>query len=434
MMNRYSAFKKTAFLIILFLFIGLHSHLLAQQSSTIAEITVYSGESKYVNAPVSAILKGIPLQLHEGKLQLFEVDGENETAVTSQLKPGNPDQLTWILDGRTEPGTTRNYLLRVVDSSLAATSDSKISVEDDGNSLLFTIADKPVLNYRYTEIDVPEGVDEIFKRGGYIHPIWSPGGEVLSRIQPPDHYHHYGIWNPWTRTDFEGREVDFWNLGQGQGTVRAKQVTERREGAVFGGFKSVHNHIDFTGESGEKTAITEQWEVDIWNIDPDQNIWMIDFTSTLNPATSDGITIKEYRYQGFSLRATEKWNDDNANLLTSEGFDKSDANATRARWIDVNGISEVDEGTSGILFMTNPANFNYPEQLRIWPVGANQGVENVYINFNPAQDRDWELHHGSSYVLKYRMFVYDGTINPEDADIYWSNFAHPPKVTVNPVR
>ncbi len=407
----------------------------AQESSEIAEITVKSGELKYYNAPVNKSLQGIQLKLHEGVLQLYETTDGHEILVNSQLKPGNPAQLAWILDGRTEPGTTRNYVLKVVHPDQAdAPAKPGISVEDDGNSLLFTMADKPVLNYRYTEMDVPDGVDEIFKRGGYIHPIWSPGGEVLSRIQPSDHYHHYGIWNPWTQTDFKGRQVDFWNLGDRKGTVRAKQIAERHEGSVYGGFKSVHDHIDLTDSSGGKVAITEQWEVNIWNVDPDQNVWMIDFTSTLNPATEDGITIKEYRYQGFSLRATEKWNDDNTDLLTSEGFDKSDANATRARWIDVNGISDVEQGTSGILFMTNPANFNYPEQLRIWPVGANQGIENVFINFNPAQDRDWDLDYGNSYSLKYRIFVYDGRISEEEANLYWSNFAHPPSIQITPVN
>jgi hypothetical protein len=410
------------------------SNVLAQNSSTVAEITVDTGGSTYLNAPLSVSLQGVHLQLHEGDLQLYELSGGNESEVASQLKPGNPDQLVWILDGETGPNTVRQYELRVVDQAETPANSSKVKVEDDGNSLLFTIEDKPVLNYRYTEVDVPEGVDEIFKRGGYIHPIWSPGGEVLSRIQPPDHYHHYGIWNPWTRTEFEGREVDFWNLGSGQGTVQAKQIAERKSGRVYGGFRAVHDHIDFTGPAGEKIAINEQWEVDIWNVDPEQNVWMIDFTSTLNPATEDGITIKEYRYQGFSLRATEKWNDNNTDILTSEGFDKSDANATRARWIDVNGISDVTEGTSGILFMTNPANFNYPEQLRIWPVGANNGIENVYINFNPAQDRDWNLEPGSSYALKYRMFVYDGTISEDEANLYWNNFAQPPKIEINPVR
>lgn len=414
--------------------IFLIGNVFARQSSTIAEIKVKSGEYEYYNAPVTKSLQGVELKLHKGELRLYEITEGNEIAVESQLKPGNQDQLTWILLGKTEPGSARNYVLKVVDTHEAGsrTADG-VKVENDGNSLLFTIAGNQVLNYRYTEIEVPEGVDEIFKRGGYIHPIWSPGGEVLSRIQPPDHYHHYGIWNPWTRTEFEGREVDFWNLGSGQGTVRAKQILEKIEGRVFGGFRSVHNHIDFTGPDGGKVALHEQWEVNIWNVDPNQKVWLIDFTSILSPATDDGITIKEYRYQGFSLRATEKWNDNNTVILTSEGFDKSNANATRARWIDVNGVSDVEEGTSGILFMTNPGNFNYPEQLRIWPVGANGGIENVYINFNPAQDRDWKLEPGNSYSLKYRMLVYDGSIDADKANMYSSNFVKPPRINITPV-
>ena len=431
--NRLSFFSIT-FLTVIATFIT-DCNIFARQSTALAEITVKTGESEYYNSPVTKSLQGVHLHLHEGLLQLYETTNGNEIPVPSQLKPGNPDHLTWILEGRTAPNTERNYVLRIIEPDQAESrSQPVIEFQDDGNGIFFTIAGKPVLHYRYMEMDVPEGVDEIFKRSGYIHPIWSPGGEVLSRIQPPDHYHHYGIWNPWTRTEFEGREVDFWNLGEGQGTVRTEQILERIEGTVFGGFRSVHNHIDFTGREGGKVAIHEQWEVNIWNVDPEQKVWLIDFTSILNPATEDGITIKGYRYQGFSLRATEKWNDINTDILTSEGYNKSNANATRARWIDVNGRSIVEEGTSGILFMTNPANFNYPEQLRIWPVGANQGIENVFINFNPAQDRDWILESGKSYSLKYRMLVYDGKIDADKANLYWSNFAKPPKMDLTPLH
>ena len=66
-----------------------------------------------------------------------------------------------------------------------------------------------------------------------------------------------------------------------------------------------------------------------------------DFASTLNPATESPLTIEAYRYQGFSLRANAMWSDETATLLTSEGYDKSNGNATRARWTDINGISEV---------------------------------------------------------------------------------------------
>ncbi|MEX0647993.1 MAG: DUF6807 family protein [Balneolaceae bacterium] len=405
---------------------------LSAQSKPVAEFAVRSGSLAYFNTPVSASLEGIPLQLQAGKLKLYEIKEGEEIHVNSQLRSGNPDRLNWVLEGVTEPGTVRIFQLRVEERNNQSGSDrtARVHLEDDGEDLLITIGEKPVLNYRYTSKEVPGGVDEIYSRGGYIHPIWSPGGEVLSRIQPPDHYHHYGIWNPWTRTEFEGREIDFWNLGEGQGTVRLGYISEQKEGSVVGGFKSQHDHIDFTGPEGEKVALREQWDLDVWNIDPDQNKWLIDFTSTMNPATKEPLTIKEYRYQGFSLRATEKWDDENSVLLTSEGKDKSNANATRARWIDVNGISDVEEGNSGILFMTHPANYNFPEQLRIWPVGMNEGKENVYINFNPAQDRDWKLESGNSYTLKYRMFVYDGAIDKEEAERLWNSYANPPKIEV----
>jgi len=401
------------------------------QSHVVAEFSVHAGRFARDNAPVTANLQGVPLQLHTGALQLFEITGGKDVPVASQLEPGTPGYLTWILGGETPPGTVRNFALRTVEQDQTPGESRPVQVEDDGKSLRLRIGDKPVLAYRYALQGVPEGVEEIYNRSGFIHPIWSPEGEVLSRIQPPDHYHHYGLWNPWTSTEFKGEEVDFWNLAKGQGTVRAGPVPERTAGRLFGGFKALLNHV-VTDSSGETVALHEQWAVKVWNVDPEQKGWLIDFVSTMNPATDAPLTIKAYRYQGFSLRATEKWNDETATLLTSEGLDKSNANATRARWIDVNGVSEAQAGTSGILFMTHPANFNFPEQLRIWPTGQNRGLENVYINFNPAQDRDWELKPGHSYALQYRMLVYDGTLDAAQAEQHWQDFANPPRVEVHP--
>lgn len=400
------------------------------QPKVIAEFAVHAGPHERVDVPVQASLKGVALP--SGALQLYEITGGNETPVASQLTPGAPGHLTWILDGTTPPGTVRNFELRAAEARLVASRGERVAVEDDGERLRVRIGEKPVLDYRYAVQPVPEGVDEIFSRGGFIHPLWSPEGEVLSRIQPPDHYHHYGIWNPWTHTEFEGREVDFWNLAKGEGTVRAERVLTRTEGPLIGGFTALHDHVVLTDSAGETVALNEEWDVRVWNVDPEQDVWLIDFISTLNPATDALLTIKAYRYQGFSLRATEKWDDETATLLTSEGYDKSNANATRARWIDLNGVSEAAAGTSGILFMTHPANHNFPEQLRIWPVGANGGTENVYINFNPAQEQDWELRPGTSHVLQYRILAYDGAIDEAQAERYWRDYAHPPRVDVHP--
>ena len=89
----------------------------------------------------------------------------------------------------------------------------KIELKETSTGVDFLIDNQRVLTYQTAMTEVPEGVKADFKKSGFIHPITSPSGQVLSRIQPPDHYHHYGIWGPWTRATISGREVDFWNLG-----------------------------------------------------------------------------------------------------------------------------------------------------------------------------------------------------------------------------
>lgn len=408
------------------------------QSTTLAEFTVQAGAHERIDVPITADLTGVPLHLVSGAPQLFEVTDGRNAPVPSQIVSGAPDRLAWILSGTTASGASRRFELRSAGAAGAApASPAQVNVVDDGDNLRITVAGKPVLAYRYTPMPVPEGVREIFSSSGFIHPIRSPQGEVLSRIQAPDHWHHYGIWNPWTHTEFEGDTVDFWNIGSRQGRVRSVGPVQRSSGAVFGGFHSLHEHIAGNAERGEKVALKEEWAVTVWNADPNQSAWVIDFGSTLSPAGDSPLKILAYRYQGFSLRATEKWGDANSRLLTSEGMDKSNGNGTRARWIDVNGATDVPAGRSGILFLTNPTNYNYPEQLRIWPTGQNRGVENVYINFNPAQEDDWLLESGHTYALNYRMYVYDGTMTPERAERIWTDYADPPRVDVRviaPIR
>jgi type 1 glutamine amidotransferase len=403
------------------------------QSRVVAEFAVHAGKHSRADVPVSASLKGVPLHLTPGStLQLYEITNGADLPVVSQLEPGNPGRLLWIVDGDLAVGQVRSYELRAVPQAPArADQRPNVRLEDDGANLWIRVGDRPVLAYRYAIQDVPPGVDTIFRRGGFIHPLYSPEGEVLTRIQPPDHYHHYGIWNPWTHTEFDGRTVDFWNLASRQGTVRPEQVLERISGPAAGGFKASLAHVAFTAPANETVALQEQWDVRVWNMDPLRKIWLIDFTSTLAPLDKP-LKILAYRYQGFSLRATEKWGDATATLLTSEGFDKSSANSTRARWIDVNGVSDTPAERSGILFMTSPANHDYPEHLRIWPTGMNDGQANVYVNFNPAQDSDWELEPGHSYALRYRMLVYDGRITADVAERYWEDFADPPLVETFP--
>ena len=400
------------------------------QGIEVARITVEAGRYDRVNVLVSANLDGLDLDLANSKLVLYEIDDGNETNIKSQLNMNDGPKLWWKIKDKLWAGKSKIYSLRKSSKSRIAESPAIEVINAKGN-LIVKSNGKNVLQYNFNDAPLPGGVPEIYNRAGYIHPLWSPKGEVLTRIQPPDHYHHLGIWNPWTHTEYKGKVIDFWNLAKGEGTVKPSSIISTTSNDLYGGFRVLHDHIDLNGMTPEgfEVALKEEWNVRIWNIADDA--WLIDFVSTMNCATDSAFTIKEYRYQGFGIRATEKWNDKTANLLTSEGKNKEDGNSTRARWCDVNGVSEF--GTSGILFITHPANYNYPEPIRIWPVGSNEGKENVFFNFNPAMDRDWVLEPGNDYQLRYRMFVYDGKIDESKAEKLWQDFAFPPKVNVDVV-
>ena len=385
-------------------------------------LTVNAGDYARQNTPVCAQLAdSLP---SGGTVQLHELADGQRRIVMSQLEGRS---LCWILEGTTPAGTTREYELSVGPSAtpVAPAAAAKLS----GGKVTFINGEKTLLSYQIDKAPVPPGVDLIYSRGGFIHPLLSPAGDTLTRIQPDDHYHHYGVWNPWVHAEHDGRELDFWNLVKGQGTVAVDGVGELVEGPLHSGMTARQSYLAFRDSAvtdDPQKLLEETLQLRIHPLDEDR--YLIDYHTTQTNPTELPFTVRAYRYQGFGYRARASWDDDNVTLLTSEGYGKSDGNGTRARWMNVSG--PVEHGRAGILFLTHPENYNFPEQIRIWPTGMNGGRENVFVNFNPAQEQDYVLRPGGSYQLHYGMVVYDGTIDSTEAERYWQDFAHPPEVVV----
>ena len=302
-------------------------------------------------------------------------------------------------------------------ASLCACGPARMVAEDNGGAITLKSAGKPIMTYNYAVTPAPAGVRHVYDRSGYIHPACTPSGMVITNIQPVDHRHHYGIWNPWTRVEYDGKVYDLWNLGDSLGTVRSKEVVKLYQGKKEAGFDATLEHVAFT-TGGETIIMNELWQVRATET-PDGYLW--DFTSTLTPCTDKTVTIKAYRYQGFSIRATPDWKYEDTEMISSEGLDRTKIDATTGRWLYTNG--DGPNGASGILFMSYPTNYNVPEPMRIWASG------DVYMNFCPAKTKDWILEPGQSYQLKYRVLMYDGAIDPTKAEALWQDFAHDKKIT-----
>ncbi|RIH66464.1 hypothetical protein D1164_05355 [Mariniphaga sediminis] len=384
-------------------------------------------EEEQIDAPVSISLDGLNYNTDNSSLVLYEITAKGEKFVPSQLEPGHSARIWFILEGISAKNSIRNFILKREEG--AQKQEPKVALQKNHKDLHFKVNEKPVLNYRFATTYPPEGINPLFKRSGFIHPLWSPGGEVLSRIQPPDHYHHYGIWGPWTKTHIGEREVDFWNLIKGQGTVRFASFLSQTEGAVFSGFKALQQHIDFGAPGGDQVAMSEILDVRVWSVS--EKVWVIDYTTTLNSPLPDGIMLDAYRYGGgIGFRATEKWHKNNCSVLTSDGKTRADADGSFARWCMVKGESNTEKGQSGILFLSHPSNRMHPEPMRVWPPDANGGRGDMYFEFVPIRHENWKLEALQDYTLKYRMIVFDGAIDAATAEKYWNSFAKIPEINL----
>ncbi len=387
---------------------------------------VSAGNTDRQDFPLSLSIDQLNYNTDSLKLALFEIREKTETAVPFQIETGSGAKIWFILNGQTPKNTKRTFILRKVNDSRTFQSGIK-EVMKDGALNLFS-GEKPILSYQIETVNPPKGVSPLYKRSAFIHPLYSPGGEVLTRIQAPDHYHHYGIWNPWTLTFIGKREVDFWNLAKGEGTVRFAGMISQVEGPVYTGFKSHQEHINFGATGGDTVAINELFDVRVWNLNNQR--YMFDYASTLNTPLDSGILLAAYRYGGgIGFRATEKWNKDNSSVLTSEGKTRKDADGSNARWCIVEGESSTKEGRSGILFLSYPANRMHPEPMRVWPEDQN-GRGDLFFEFCPIRHKDWKIEKGNDYTLKYRLIVFDGKMTPEEAENYWQAFANPPEIRI----
>lgn len=390
--------------------------------------SVSAGERSYLDCPVSLDLSAVEYE-NINEIGLFEDTEQGELRIPFQLERSGQEPLLWfIVEGELRAGESRNYLLRT-ESSEGDTLNESIRIVETQDELQVFDGDRSILNYRKTEMLPPDGVDLLYKRSAYIHPLWSSGGEVLTRIQPPDHYHHYGIWNPWTKTNIQGREIDYWNLAAGQGTVRFAGIYFLEDGPVFCKLGVKQEHVDFGSEVSERITMEEDLHCTYFGSYRAASRYILDKSMSYRNILSDTIIFNAYRYGGgIGFRATERWKADNCTVLTSEGKTRKEADGSKARWCIVEGESSVEEGRSGILFLSHPENREHPEPMRVWPLDSHGGE--LFFEFCPIRHNDWLILPGEEYTLTYRMIVFDGSMTLEEAEMYWNGFAYPPEVSM----
>lgn len=297
-------------------------------------------------------------------------------------------------------------------------------VHYDTEAIRFSFAGSDLVSYRVVPPDLTDtGIDPLYRRAGFLHPLKTLQGRTVTDAYPPDHLHQDGIWTAWSRTRHEGRRVDFWNLHRGTGRVDVLALDHAWDGIVGGGFSARHQFTDLTGASPEAVLI-ETWNTHVWTPDRrNQGAWFLDLTHEQVIDGEGRLDLLEHIYGGLAVRGHRDWlGEDNAWFLTADGIsDRVLANETRTRWCAITG--QVDGVSAGFAVLDHPDNPRSPQVVRIHP-------DMPYFCYGPVPLGPMVITPDQPYRASYRIVVFDGDPDPELLDRLWNDFADGPAVSL----
>lgn len=288
-------------------------------------------------------------------------------------------------------------------------ADVEATVGD--KSIDVSVSGKPVLTYHSGTVMPPDNMDEGYARSGFIHPIYSPSGRILTDDFPVGHAHQHALFSAWTRATFKHEVVDFWNQQGGTGGARHVDALAKNDSSFE------VDLLQFSHKGGP--AIDEHWVV---NVRDSNGPFIIDIEVEQDCASDEEVYLHPYHYGGFGLRGSSHWNEEDKDnfegmmkVLTSEGItDIKASNHTRPRWVAVYG--PIDGVESGLVIMNHPASFRYPQPVRVHP-------KMPYFVYSPVVAGSFILKPGMTYKAGYRIVTFDGAPSAERVEKWYEEYA-----------
>jgi len=372
-------------------------------------VTVSAGSFNRRDTPVEVTFDRSP---GGGPWQLSDDSG---TAIPLQIRDDRHGQ--FILP-KLKANETRTFRIEAAHQPIGG-----VEVKREAGTLRVSIGGREAFVYQGAKTPLPAGYPPQFQRGGYIFPVLTPSGRNIADDYPANHKHHHGIWSPWTKTEFEGRHPDFWNMGDKTGTVEVVDYRGEFSGPVCGGFVAHHRFVDLIAVP-PKDVLNETWQVVAYRIG-DRSAhpyFMFDMTITQTCATDSPLTLEKYRYGGLAFRGAPSWEGkDGCQFLTSEGKTRANGNESRGRWCRISG--EVGGRPASIAIFDRPDDFRFPQPMRVFP-------DQPYFCYAPEQLGEFQILPGKPFVEHYRFIVSDDVIDAGELDGMWNDYAHPPSAVL----
>lgn len=321
------------------------------------------------------------------------------------------DGCVWFVTESIESDSPASFEVWGHRKVVAASSD-EFSIEDNQRDLTVNTRGKPILTYNYAIDQPPRAANPLYQRSGYLHPLYTPQGHILTDDFPPDHLHQHAIFTAWVKTTFRGRNVDFWNQAKGQGTVRHHALRTSTTKGNFAHLATRLQHVAFIDDQ-EEVVLHENWDLLITRI---SDAYVLDFFSRQENVTDAPLVVKQYHYGGFGIRGRRDWSAVVEDLfLTSAGQTRIEGNHTRPRWVAMSGPVDQQQPASGTLAVISGRNRFDPQPVRLHP-------RMPYFCFAPCVHDQFEITKQAPLKSAYRLVMFDGESDPQRIDSLATDF------------
>lgn len=380
-------------------------------ASSLPQLVIEAGEmartDAWIEVPLPPAVRGADLQLRDEK---------GGDVLPLQI---GPDRQAWAV----LPSVPAERAVRYrIEPALRASGPDRVTASREVSRVRMAVDGRPMFTYVGEPGPLPPGIEEVFLRGGYIHPVLTPSGRRVTEDYPPNHKHHHGIWAAWTSTSVSGRKPDFWNMGDRKGRVEFERLGHAWSGPLVAGFEARHRYMDFLAPT-PTTILLETWRVQAYAWpDRTRQAHVFDLTVRQELVGTAPLELPTYRYGGVGMRGRHQWDGaDKTFFLTSTGRGRVPGHGTRATWVHMSG--DVDGRRAGIAMLSHPDNVRSPQPMRIHPTEP-------FFNFAPQQAGPLTIRPGEVFTLRYRFVVTDGPPDAAWLDAMWQAYALPPRASV----
>lgn len=298
----------------------------------------------------------------------------------------------------------------------------KLRLDNTKTGITVSSQGKTILRYNKVSPSAPSGIDQIYERSGFLHPVMTPKGKVITEAFPFDHPHQQGIFSAWVSTTWNGHPVDFWNLAKGTGCVLHQSVH-----AISTKGHDVEFAVDLIHRMKKPVVVDilkERWTIRIR--EETDGIYLIDLHSKQSSLTEHPLLIKKFHYGGFAVRGPVEWlspkqkatgenirTTSRCQIANEHTTDRLVGNHQRSRWVTMSGL--VDQLPASITMMHANAEMNERNTARLHP-------SKPYFCYAPCVERELKITFDQPFESHYRFLVADSIPQPNWIEDQWEKW------------